>query len=330
MSYTGPDFEPSPPRRSPLRRPLTVAVAALVPGALIGWGVYAAVGGSGDGGGGDTDRAAGVRSSAAPSTRAPSSAGDDDGKRPAGSSPAPASEKPSASPSRSQPAGSGALKGKVVVIDPGHNPANFRHPSEINRKVNVGTHWKECDTTGTATNAGWPEAEFTLDVAHRLRTLLEKQGATVKLTQDGDRSFGPCVDERARIGNEAQADAAISIHADGSGAGNRGFHVILPGPVHDGDADTRAITAPSAELGERIAGTFVRVTGTAPSNYLGDGTGLVTRTDLGGLNLSTVPKVFIECGNMRDSEDAALLTSGGWRQKAAQGMSEGIVSFLGG
>lgn len=194
--------------------------------------------------------------------------------------------------------------------------------------MNVGTHWKECDTTGTATNAGWPEAKFTLDVAHRLRTLLQEQGATVKLTQDGDRSFGPCVDERARIGNEAKADAAISIHADGSGAGNRGFHVIMPGSVHDGAADTRAIVAPSAELGERVAGAFVRVTGTAPSNYLGDGTGLVTRTDLGGLNLSTVPKVFIECGNMRDRTDAALLTSGSWRQKAAQGMSEGIVSFL--
>ncbi|MFD4260293.1 N-acetylmuramoyl-L-alanine amidase [Streptomyces sp. NPDC058534] len=324
MSYTGPDFEPPRPRRSPLRRPLTVAVAALVPGALLGWGVFAAVGGS-DGGGGE----AGARtSSAAPSGGAASAS--DDSKRPADNSPS-ATGKPSASPSDSKPAPAGAsgpLKGKVVVIDPGHNPGNFQHPSEINRKVNVGTHWKECDTTGTATNAGYPEAKFTLDVAHRLRTLLEKQGATVKLTQDGDRSYGPCVDERARIGNEADADAAISIHADGSGAGNRGFHVILPGAVHDGDADTRAIVAPSAELGERVAGNFVRATGSAPSNYVGDGTGLVTRTDLGGLNLSTVPKVFIECGNMRGDKDVALLTSGTWRQKAAQGMSDGIVSFL--
>ncbi|GAA3236172.1 hypothetical protein GCM10020256_54610 [Streptomyces thermocoprophilus] len=98
--------------------------------------------------------------------------------------------------------------------------------------------------------------------------------------------------------------------------------------MHAGAADTRPIVGPSRELGERIAGSFVRVTGSAPSNYIGDGTGLVTRRDLGGLNLSTVPKVFIECGNMRDSKDAALLTSGAWRQKAAQGISEGIVSFL--
>ncbi|MFG2546565.1 N-acetylmuramoyl-L-alanine amidase [Streptomyces sp. NPDC048594] len=322
MSYTGPDFEPPRPRRSPLRRPLTVAVAALVPGALLGWGVYAAVGGSDDGGGAAVART----SSAAPSDGAASAS--DDAKEPSDSSPS-AGGKPTASSSESAPAGaSGPLKGKVVVIDPGHNPGNFQHTSEINRKVNVGTHWKECDTTGTATNAGYPEAKFTLDVAHRLRTLLEEQGATVKLTQDGDRSYGPCVDERARIGNEADADAAISIHADGSGAGNRGFHVILPGAVHDGDADTRAIVAPSAELGERVAGNFLRATGSGPSNYVGDGTGLVTRTDLGGLNLSTVPKVFIECGNMRDDKDVAQLTSGTWRQKAAQGMSDGIVSFL--
>ncbi|MEU3728449.1 N-acetylmuramoyl-L-alanine amidase [Streptomyces sp. NPDC033538] len=331
MSYTGPDFDPPQPRRSPLRRPLTVAIAALVPGALLGWGVYAAVGGpdDGGGGGGGADRAAGVgTSSPAPSSTGPASP-TDDAKTPTGTSPSATAARPSPSDSESAPAAaSGPLQGKVVVIDPGHNPGNFQHTSDINRKVNVGTHWKECDTTGTATNAGWPEAKFTLDVAHRLRTLLEEQGATVRLTQDDDRPYGPCVDERARIGNEARADAAISIHADGSGAGNRGFHVILPGSVRDGDADTRAIVAPSAELGQRVAGNFVRATGSAPSNYVGGGTGLVTRTDLGGLNLSTVPKVFIECGNMRDSKDAALLTSGAWRQKAAQGMSDGIVSFL--
>ncbi|WP_030899008.1 N-acetylmuramoyl-L-alanine amidase [Streptomyces sp. NRRL S-474] len=313
MSYAGPDFEPSQPRR-PRRGPLTVALAALVPGALLGWLVYETVGGPGDG---DGSGRATVRSSPPAASSAPT----DDGKKP-GASSAPAA------PGTSASAASGPLKGKVVVIDPGHNPGNFQHTSEINRKVDIGTNRKECDTTGTSTNDGYPEAKFTLDVAHRMRTLLEKQGATVKLTQDGDRPYGPCVDERARIGNKAKADAVVSIHADGSGAGNRGFHVILPGAVHAGGADTRAIVAPSRDLGERVAGRFVAVTGSAPSDYIGDGTGLVTRKDLGGLNLSTVPKVFVECGNMRDSEDAALLTSGAWRQKAAQGISEGIVSFL--
>ncbi|MER6275879.1 N-acetylmuramoyl-L-alanine amidase [Streptomyces sp. NPDC059688] len=321
MSYVGPDFDPPQPRRS-RRGPLTVALAALVPGALLGWLVYEAVGGGGPEG---SDRTA-APSSGSPSRTAPASpsspsalsaspsSSDGDGKRPAKS--------PTA-------AASGPLKGKVVVIDPGHNLGNFQHTAQINRQVDIGTNHKECDTTGTSTNAGYPEARFTLDLAHRLRTLLEQQGATVKLTHDeGGPSWGPCVDERARIGNAAHADAAISLHADGSAPGNRGFHVIMPGSVHSGAADTREIVGPSHDLGVRIVGNFVRETGEPPSNYLGGGTGFVTRTDLGGLNLSTVPKVFIECGNMRDSKDAALLTSGAWRQKAARGISEGMVSFL--
>ncbi|WP_442805884.1 N-acetylmuramoyl-L-alanine amidase [Streptomyces sp. NBC_01341] len=235
---------------------------------------------------------------------------------------------PEPSPASGKPLPRGPLTGRTVVIDPGHNPGNRDHTREINSRVAIGTGRKECDTTGTATDAGYAEARFTLDVSRRLRTLLEKRGAKVVLTQDGDRPYGPCIDERARIGNGAGADAVVSVHADGSAHGNRGFHVILPAAVRGGGADTSGIVVPSRELGERIAGNFARVTGSAPSNYIGGDTGLDTRKDLGGLNLSTVPKVFIECGNMRDPDDAALLTSADWRQKAALGIAEGVGSFL--
>lgn len=328
VSYLGPDFDPEPPLR-PRFRPFVLVLAALVPTALAGYGMWQAVGDSGDGG---TGRAAptGRGSSVLSDTPRASAGATDDGKQNAAPSGTEADATPSnAAPSAKAPArATGTLKGKTVVIDPGHNPGNSRHTAEINRKVDIGTNRKECDTTGTATNDGYSEAAFTLDVSRRLRALLEAQGATVRLTQDGDRPWGPCVDERARIGNKAHADAVVSVHADGSATGNRGFHVILPGSVDTGGADTRPIVAPSRELGERIAGNFLRETGSAPSNYIGGGTGLDVRTDLGGLNLSTVPKVFIECGNMRDPKDAALLTNGAWRQKAALGISEGIVSFL--
>ncbi|MFF2507070.1 N-acetylmuramoyl-L-alanine amidase [Streptomyces sp. NPDC058067] len=340
MSYVGPDSDgffddadnnddgPRRPRRFS-GGPLTVTLAALVPTALAGWLIWQVTGGGpGEGEPAKTLPAASQSSTARQDSPSPSpSKSGDDGKKGHGSpSATPSASKPPAS--SAGPAGSGPLKGKTVVIDPGHNPGNFRHTAEINRLVDIGTNRKECDTTGTSTNGGYTEAQFSLDVSRRLRTLLQQQGATVELTQNGDRAWGPCVDERARIGNKAHADAVISVHADGSAAGNRGFHVILPASVKAGAADTTAITAPSRALGERIAGNFVRATGSAPSNYIGDGTGLDVRRDLGGLNLSTVPKVFIECGNMRDPKDAALLTSGAWRQKAAQGMSDGIVSFL--
>ncbi|GAA3305476.1 N-acetylmuramoyl-L-alanine amidase [Streptomyces cinereospinus] len=235
---------------------MTVAVAALVPGALLGWLVYEAVGDTGAPGPGRAEAKAPAPTGPSPSSPSPAA--------PPGAGPSSAGDGPAPAPSAAGP-----LRGKVVVVDPGHNPHNFQHPAEIDRRVDIGTAWKECDTTGTATNAGYTEAEFTLDVARRLRTVLQQQGATVKLTQNGERTYGPCIDERARIGNEAKADAVVSLHADGSGAGNRGFHVILPASVHAGAADTRPIVAPSRELGERIAGRFVRATGSAPANYVG-------------------------------------------------------------
>ncbi|MFD0368549.1 N-acetylmuramoyl-L-alanine amidase [Streptomyces sp. NPDC059071] len=237
-----------------------------------------------------------------------------------------ADAKPSASATAASPGL--PLAGRTVVIDPGHNPGNFRHSTEINKKVDIGTTRKECDTTGTSTNAGYTEAAFTLDVSHRLRDLLKKQGAEVVLVHDAERPYGPCIDERARIGNAAKADAVVSVHADGSATGNRGFHVILPARVSGGSADTATIVGPSRTLGEEIVTHFARATGSSPANYIGSGTGLDVRDDLGGLNLSTVPKVFLECGNMRDPKDAALLTDAAWRQKAAQGIANGIGAYL--
>ncbi|MEU1468096.1 N-acetylmuramoyl-L-alanine amidase [Streptomyces sp. NPDC005761] len=299
------------------RRPALSAAAGLT---LLCLGVAGCGGGGAaqarPGKGGDADPSAASSTPASPATPSPVRASPSPTKKPASPSPS------------TPPTVSGPLSGKTVVIDPGHNPDNHLHTAEINRQVDIGTTHKECDTTGTSTNSGYAEARFTLDVSHRLRALLQAQGAKVVLTYDGDRAFGPCVDERARIGNKAGADAVVSVHADGSAAGNRGFHVILPAPVRGGGADTSKIVGPSRDLGTRIAGLFVRATGSAPSNYIGGNTGLDTRDDLGGLNLSTVPKVFIECGNMRDPKDAALLTSAGWRQKAAQGIADGISSYL--
>ncbi|MCQ8193482.1 N-acetylmuramoyl-L-alanine amidase [Streptomyces rugosispiralis] len=301
-------FFPEPGRRGGT---LAIALVVLIPACFVGWLLWSSQGDSKDDGAGG---ASGPTTSSTSSPPPPSSG--------ASAPPAPSGE-------AGKPGAAGeSLKGKVVVIDPGHNPHNRDHPSRIARLVDIGTEKKECDTTGTATNSGYPEASFTLDVARRARTLLEARGATVRFTQDGDRTYGPCVDERAEIGNRAHADAVVSVHADGAAAGERGFHVILPKSVRGGGADTSGITAPSRQLGERLRGEFAKATGSAPARYIGDGSGLDVRGDLGGLNLSTVPKVFIECGNMRDSQDAAELTDTAWRERAARGIAQGITDFL--
>ncbi|TJZ55534.1 N-acetylmuramoyl-L-alanine amidase [Streptomyces piniterrae] len=309
-----------PPHRR-LRGTLVIALVALVVAGAAGWLVWRPLSGAGGEPSGAAPPGAAASGGAGGNSKESKEPKDPDSKGPKDHQAPPGGDSHKGNPH-------GSLKGKTVVIDPGHNPRNRDHAREIARLVNIGNERKECDTTGTATNDGYAEAAFTLDVARRTRALLQDQGAKVVFTQDGDRPYGPCVDERATIGNKAHADAAVSIHADGSGTGNRGFHVILPARVRAGAADTSPIVPPSRELGERLAGRFVAVTGSAPSNYVGGGTGLDVRSDLGGLNLSTVPKVFIECGNMRDAKDAAHLTDAQWRQKAARGITEGIADFL--
>lgn len=217
------------------------------------------------------------------------------------------------------------LAGKVVAIDPGHDGGNFAHPDEIARKVQAGGFTKECDTTGTETDAGYTEAAFTFDVATRLAASLRAEGATVVLTRTNDTGVGPCVDQRAEIGNRAHADAAISIHADGGPATGRGYHVMEPVLIK---GYTDKIVGPSAKLAAAISESYRTGTGMPPSNYIGTD-GIDPRGDMGGLNLSTVPKVLVECGNMRNATDARLLTDARFRARIASSLAAGLTDYLG-
>ncbi|MFP3965834.1 N-acetylmuramoyl-L-alanine amidase [Actinomadura fulvescens] len=218
----------------------------------------------------------------------------------------------------------GSLKGKVIVIDPGHNGGNARHPEVINRQVDIGNGRKACDTTGTSTNAGYSEAAFTWDVSVRFAKLLRARGAKVVLTRDGNTGVGPCITERAAIGNRAKADAAISVHADGAPASGHGFHVIEPKTVKGQNA---SMVSASRKLGKALRDAYRSGTGMPYSTYIGTNA-LDARDDLGGLNLSTVPKVFVETGNMRNPGDAAKLSSASFRQRIAESFTTGLIQYF--
>jgi N-acetylmuramoyl-L-alanine amidase len=222
-------------------------------------------------------------------------------------------------------AGLGAVAGRTIAIDPGHNGRNWAHTAEIARPIFIGTQTRACDTTGTNTADGYTESAYTLDVSLRLAAILRAAGAHVVLTRTTDDGWGPCIDERAAIGNRAHADVAISIHADGGPAGGRGFHVNMPALV---PGYTDDIYAASHRLGVDVRDALL-ATGMPTSTYFGSD-GLVERNDLGGLNLSDVPKVLVETGNMRNATDAALLESPDFRARQALDLALGIASYLGG
>jgi N-acetylmuramoyl-L-alanine amidase len=216
------------------------------------------------------------------------------------------------------------LAGKIVAVDPGHNGAAGAHPEIIDRLVNAVSKWKPCETTGTQTVAGYTEAAFNFDVAVRLAAILRAAGATVVLTRTDNTGIGPCFDQRAAIGNRAHADAAISIHADGAPAADHGFHVLEPVDVH---GPSTQILAPSRRLARDIRDAYRDGTGLPPANYIGTD-GIDPRSDMGGLNLSTVPKVLLECGNMRNAGDAARLSDPAFRQRIATAIAAGLTRFL--
>ena len=214
------------------------------------------------------------------------------------------------------------LAGKVVGIDPGHNGGNFSDPSFINQMIWNGRESETCDTTGTETDDGYTEAEFNFNVAELLRSDLVADGATVVMTRNTNTGVGPCVDQRAQILNAAHPAVSIDIHADGGPATGRGFAVLEP--VADG-VNTSEIQASEA-FGADLIQSFQQ-TGMPISDY--DGTdGVAYRPDLAGLNLTTEPKVLIECGNMRNATDAAMLASPSFQQAAAAAMTAAIVSFV--
>ena len=215
------------------------------------------------------------------------------------------------------------LAGKIVGIDPGHNGLNYTDPAYLNRQIWNGRELENCNTTGTQTASGYTEAQFNWNVATYLSADLRKDGAKVVLTRHNNHGIGPCVNTRSFVLNRAHVNVAIDIHADGGPTWGRGFTVLEP--VADGPNDK--VIAPSLRFGSYVHAAFLADTPMRPADYYGHD-GYIFRNDLAGLNLTTVPKVLIECGNMPNVQDAALLTTPKVQQEIAAALLGAIVRFL--
>jgi N-acetylmuramoyl-L-alanine amidase len=241
---------------------------------------------------------------------------------PAGPASQPAVSPRAASPSPSPPPL--PLAGKIIGIDPGHDGGNFTDPGAIGQLIWNGTGWETCDTTGTTTDDGYTEAQFNFNVARYLQADLRRDGAQVVLTRTSNDGVGPCVNRRAEIINAARADVAVDIHADGGPPSGRGFTILEP--VADGPNDH--VIAASERFGTDVRRAMLAGTPMPESDYTGVD-GIMPRDDLAGLNLTTVPKVLIECGNMRNATDAALLVTARFQQQVAAALTAAMIRFLG-
>lgn len=212
-----------------------------------------------------------------------------------------------------------SIEGMSVFLDPGHSGANDASMSSQVPNGRGGT--KDCQTTGTATNDGYPEHSFNWDVATRVRAALEQMGVHIQMSRADDISVGPCVDQRAEAANRMRPDADVSIHADGGPGSGHGFHVNYSAPpLND------AQSGPAIQLATTMRDSMTAA-GLQPSSYIGSD-GLYGRADLAGLNLAEYPAVLVETGNMRNADEAAQMETAEGRQRYADAITAGIVAFL--
>jgi N-acetylmuramoyl-L-alanine amidase len=218
------------------------------------------------------------------------------------------------------------LHGLVIALDPGHQLGNSRHTREINRPVQAGGFTKPCNTTGAATNSGVPEATVNFRLSQAVKRRLEALGARVRMTRvtNSVTKWGPCVDARGRFGKRVGARLMVSLHADGAPSSDHGFHVIAPTRRKPWTTD---IATASLRLAKVLRTSLTRG-GVPRSNYIGGGSGLDVRSDLGTLNMSDVPVAMIEIGNMRNATDARRMTSAQGRARYAAAVVRGIRTYL--
>jgi N-acetylmuramoyl-L-alanine amidase len=215
------------------------------------------------------------------------------------------------------------LAGKTVGIDPGHNGRNYTDPSYIDHQIWNGRELENCNTTGTATDSGYTEAAFNFHVATYLRRDLRAEGAHVVMTRHTNHGIGPCVNRRAQIINHAHADVGIDIHGDGGPAAGRGFAILEP--VRD--RENRRVIGSSTTFARILRHDVLAHTSMPTSTYDGVN-GFTHRDNLAGLNLTRVPLVLIESGNMRNSTDARLMTTSHFQQALARAFAKAITTFV--
>ena len=149
--------------------------------------------------------------------------------------------------------GSEPLAGKVVGIDPGHDGLNGSAPAVIDQPVFNGTGVRALRHDGHGDRQRLHRGAVQLQRRHRPGGRPAGGGghgrADPRPNNDG---VGPCVTTRAAIINDAHADVAVDIHADGGPADGRGFAVLEPMADGPNDGVIASSAAFAATLRDRV------------------------------------------------------------------------------
>ena len=185
---------------------------------------------------------------------------------------------------------------QTVVIDPGHSAV----VAEGTEPLGPGsTENKAADTSGTSgTVSGLAEYELTLSVSQKLRDVLQDRGYTVLMTRESNDVPVSCI-ERADVANNAEADAFVRIHANGS----------------EDSSVKGAMTICIMKKLSESAGC--------------ENDGVWETDSMSGNNWSQVPATIVEMGYMTNPEEDALMATEDYQNKIVRGIADGIDQYFG-
>ena len=205
---------------------------------------------------------------------------------------------------------------KTIVIDPGHQTKGDTSKEPIGPGA---TETKYKVTTGaTGTYTKQKESELVLKVSLKLEEELKKQGYKVIMTRTTN-NVNISNSERAKIANDANADAFIRIHADSyDNSSVNGISTLCQTSKNQYNGN---LAEKSYKLSKALLDNMVQITGAKSRG--------VTRTDtMSGINWSKVPVSIIEMGFLSNEKEDKLLATSEYQEKIVAGIVSGISEFF--